>query len=569
MKELFNIIPNSTGDGFRMKLSTGVIDVPDDNGGYIISSGCGSGKTESIKSLIRQKYNSGILYCVDTRDELGKMYDWILANLVNRELGYGDILRESDVMIISSDKERSSFLNQYRDNPEILMEKKIILITHVRFWTDLINYFLIYRPQVPVDSFDGDFRKLMVRPDLRRYILFDETPTFIRPFVEFDRTILGVFSKTDDTGNIICMSPEEIEIYYDHFIRNTRNDLFNQSYRINRIKRDVALNLISQYYDSWMLSDSDKAGITFYPVDLCPLGVYINTHVLIFEGAGDLLFKDSRNFRLLDVDRKYNCVTEFRKIDFGLFRRNLNPRRFDEFTSRIAMLINKPTLVVCWKDINGGDDGPGKSEYAEQLSEALLLKGVPKELFTVTYYGSSDNKSTNNYRDIDQIVMCGDWTLPNIESARIRRAYGTTTDTQNQKDWFFSQLITRIGIRKHDGGTYTVYYTDDFKYDFIGRMYAYFNENRVISSLHSRESSDWKNRLDRMNIRSNLKNEIIQLAIADEDMRNAIGMDREYTKEVSFDYLENLGIKRGKRERARYKALSDILRKIKITLYIK
>lgn len=37
MKELFNIIPNSTGDGFRMKLSTGVIDVPDDNGGYIIS----------------------------------------------------------------------------------------------------------------------------------------------------------------------------------------------------------------------------------------------------------------------------------------------------------------------------------------------------------------------------------------------------------------------------------------------------------------------------------------------------------------------------------------------------
>ena len=568
MKELFDIIPNSTGDGFRMQLSTGVIDVPDDNGGYIISSGCGSGKTESIKSLIRQKYNSGILYCVDTRDELGKMYDWILANLVNRELGYGDILRESDVMIISSDKERSSFLNQYRDNPEILMEKKIILITHVRFWTDLINYFLIYRPQVPVDSFDGDFRKLMVRPDLRRYILFDETPTFIRPFVEFDRTILGVFSKTDDTGNITCMSPEEIGIYYAHFIRNTRNDLFNQSYRINRIKRDVALNLIPKYYDSWMLSDSDKAGITFYPVDLCPLGVYINTHVLIFEGAGDLLFKDSRNFRLLDVDRKYNCVTEFRKINFGLFRRNLNPRRFDEFTTRIAMLINKPTLVVCWKDINGGDDGPGKSEYAEQISEALLLKGVPKELFTVTYYGSSDNKSTNNYRDIDQIVMCGDWTLPNIESARIRRAYGTTTDTQNQKDWFFSQLITRICIRKHDGGTYTVYYTDDFKYDFIGRMYAYFNENRVISSSHSRESSDWKNRLDRMNIRSNLKNEIIQLAMDDEDMRNAIGMDREYTKEVSFDYLENSGIKRSARERRRYNKLIKVLEKIKITLLI-
>ena len=50
------------------------------------------------------------------------------------------------------------------------------------------------------------------------------------------------------------------------------------------------------------------------------------------------------------------------------------------------------------------------------------------------------------------------------------------------------------------------------------------------------------------------------MAMDDEDMRNAIGMDCEYTKEVSFDYLENLGIKRGvSGKEARYKALSDIL----------
>ena len=90
----------------------------------------------------------------------------------------------------------------------------------------------------------------------------------------------------------------------------------------------------------------------------------------------------------------------------------------------------------------------------------------------------------------------------------------------------------------------------------------------MISSSHSRESSDWKNRLDRMNIRSNLKNEIIQLAMDDEDMRNAIGMDREYTKEVSFDYLENSGIKRSARERRRYNKLIKVLEKIKITLLI-
>ena len=71
-----------------------------------------------------------------------------------------------------------------------------------------------------------------------------------------------------------------------------------------------------------------------------------------------------------------------------------------------------------------------------------------------------------------------------------------------------------------------------------------------------------------MNIRSNLKNEIIQLAMDDEDMRNAICMDREYTKEVSFDYLENSGIKRSARERRRYNKLIKVLEKIKITLLI-
>ena len=73
-------------------------------------------------------------------------------------------------------------LSEYKDNPEIIMQKKILLITHVRFWTDLINFFLIYKPTSEVDVFDGDFRKFMTRKDLRGYIVFDETPTFIKPF---------------------------------------------------------------------------------------------------------------------------------------------------------------------------------------------------------------------------------------------------------------------------------------------------------------------------------------------------------------------------------------------------
>lgn len=564
MRELFDITPHSTGPGFRMRLKTGEIDVPDGRGGYIVSSGMGSGKTESIKSLIRHKHDEGILYCVDTRDELEKMFGWIVENLVVE-----GVLRMEDVMIISSDPGRADFLGQYRDNPEVLMEKKVILITHVRFWTDLINHFLIYKPGKEVDPFDGDFRTLMGRDDLRGYVIFDETPTFINPFVEFDRSMLGIFGKTDENGNIICKPPEELGRYYDLFIRGGRNDLFNQAYRINRMKRDVVLGLIPKYYGSWVMSDTDKVGITFYPVDLCPGGMTISTHILIFEGAGNILFRGSTRFTLLDTESKYNTVTEFRKMDFGLSRKCFDEAGFGIFVERIGRLIDKPTLIVCWKDINGDDDGPGKSGYAERFKRLLVAEGVDPGLFTVTYYGATDNKSTNSYRDVGQILLCGDWNLPNTESAKIRRAYGTSTDPHSQKDWYFSQLITRIGIRKHiEGEVYTVWYTDDFDERFIERMDAYFNENRVIGKA-SVSHNDWEKRLDGMKIRSNIKEEIRLMARYDKDMQRAITMDSEYTKEVTFAYLEMIGIKRYVRERRKYDRLLETLNKLKITLVIK
>lgn len=567
MKELFNISPHSTGDGFTMDLKTGVVDVPDENGGYIISTSMGAGKTESIKSLIRHKYDMGILYCVDTKEELKKMYCWIIDELV-KDKSCG--LNYNDVMIVSSDKDFQYQLSLYRDNPEMLVYKKVILITHVRFWTDLINYFLIYSPDKneEVRPFDGDFARLMTRDDLRRYVVFDETPTFIKPFVEFDRTLLGIFGKTDEDGRIVSKDKAEIEKYYDSFIRNTKLDFFNDTYKINRIKRDVVLGLIPKYYDSWMVEEGQKVGITFNPVDICPDNVDIKTHVLIFEGAGNILFKGSSCFRLLDVKEKYNTITEFKQVEFGLKRNRLDNNKFSSFLDDVAKLIDKPSLVVCWKDVNGNDEGPGISSYAERVRNGLLERKVNPEMFSVTYYGASDNKSTNQYRDMRQIILCGDWSLPNTEAAKIRKAYGTKADSQDLKMWFFAQLITRIGIRKHiKGEVYTVLYTCDFEECFIDRLDSYFNKNKLIP-ISPVIHEDWKVKLDGMKIRSNTKSEIITLAGSDYRMQEAIVQGKEFRKEVTFDFLDMLGIKRAKHERRKYEPLINTLGMIGITLVI-
>lgn len=567
MKELFNISPHSTGDGFTMDLKTGVVDVPDENGGYIISTSMGAGKTESIKSLIRHKYDMGILYCVDTKEELKKMYCWIIDELV-KDKSCG--LNYNDVMIVSSDKDFQYQLSLYRDNPEMLMYKKVILITHVRFWTDLINYFLIYSPDKneEVRPFDGDFAKLMSRGDLRRYVVFDETPTFIKPFVEFDRSILGVFSKMDGEGKITCMDKDGISAFYDMFIRNTKMDFFNDTYKINRIKRDVVLGLVPKYYDSWMVDEGQKVGITFNPVDICPDNVAIKTHVLIFEGAGNILFKGSSCFKLLDVKEKYNTVTEFKQVEFGLKRNRLDNDKFSSFLDGIVKLIDKPSLVVCWKDVNGNDEGPGISSYAERVRNGLLERGLSEDTFSVTYYGASDNKSTNQYRDMKQIILCGDWSLPNTEAAKIRKAYGTKADSQDLKMWYFAQLITRIGIRKHiKGEVYTVLYTCDFEECFIDRLDSYFNKNKLIP-ISPVIHEDWKVKLDGMKIRSNIKSEIITLAGSDDKMQQAIVQGKGFRKEVTFDFLDMLGIRRILHEKQRYNTLVETLKKIGITLVI-
>ncbi|WP_373176470.1 hypothetical protein [Bacteroides eggerthii] len=71
-----------------------------------------------------------------------------------------------------------------------------------------------------------------------------------------------------------------------------------------------------------------------------------------------------------------------------------------------------------------------------------------------------------------------------------------------------------------------------------------------------------------MRIRSNIKEEIRLLARYDKDMQRAITMDDEYTKEVTFAYLEMIGIKRSARERRYYRKLIETLGKLKITLII-
>ena len=559
----FSIQEHQNAKGFDVSFKTGSATIPDKESGYIISTGCGSGKTQSIKDLIKKKFEQGILYCVDTKSEASEMYKWVLKELV----GFTS-LRIEDVILLHGDNKNE--LREYKHNPELLMQKKVIILTHVRFWTDIINYFLIYRPKQEVPLFLGDFKTLMQRGDLRQYVIFDETPLFLKPFISFSSVMMGGFEEEKD-GKCQCKSLEGIYSYYDKHVKDRAYDMFKGTDKLTRIKKETVFNCIPKYYDYWMaLKNPERYSLNFYPKDLVQLGM--KTHVLVYEGSGDILLSTSKAFTLIDIPQKYNSKVNFIPFEFNQKRDDKKfqeTEAFDTYISNLATMIRKHnrTLVVVWKHLGAmkDDEGCGKSAYTKLVEEKLKAKGVDKELFEVIYYGSSDTKSTNKFRNCDAMILCGDWLIPTFKMEQINEAYEANICSDDYKLWYWSQLISRIGIRNHEGGTYNVYYSDDYDSSFIQNLDAYFNLNQFSHIQETEACNDWKQKLkDKTNFRKNHKQDIISLGEYDKNIADAIMYGNEYELKISLKEISKIVVRKGKRDWDSYKTLIEKLALLKI-----
>lgn len=565
---MFDVTFNVDGS-FDMALTNGCIRVPGQNGCYVLSTGCGSGKTECCKSIICQKFNEGILYCVDTKEELHKMYKWII------DIGPAIGIYSSDVMAISSDPQDLEQLRLYQIHPEILMSKKIILLTHVRFWTDLINYFLIYNPQYQVNPFEGDFPNLMSRPDLRKFVIFDETPTFIKSFFEMPKRILAAFTHQNSNGDWYCETPQQIHNKYNLFFNNQENNPFPKgTSQLDYIKRAVIFNQIPNYFGYWITSKKNKANITFTPAHLAHQ--YVNTKIMILEGAGDVLFQESKYFILLNMAEKYRCNLRFEPFDFNIKRREeLNRPEYEKMlfflTERIwrNQCSGKKTLVVVWMNQGVGSNGSKDTEYYKNVKSCLESSHmINKEMYDVIYYGSAECKSTNKYRDFYEIILAGDWSYSNSDVAKFNKHFGVKIDARSQKLWYFVQLLCRIGIRLYDGKEYSVCYSSDFNYDFIYELENYLTKGVLPNNeVKNDEYSMLKEYLSSSGVRSNYLPEIISLCRYDPLIAEYLLRQEKYSLSITLDEIYKLIPKDDKKKR-KYDNLVRVLNNLRITLTI-
>lgn len=97
--------------------------------------------------------------------------------------------------------------------------------------------------------------------------------------------------------------------------------------------------------------------------------------------------------------------------------------------------------------------------------------------FEMTYYGASNCKSTNHFKNFRNIILVGDWCIDVKDLQTTREAYDSALSVDRWKFYYFIQTICRIGIRNHNGGKYDVFFSSDFEPGFVDVVRKYLNSN--------------------------------------------------------------------------------------------
>ena len=545
----------------KIKLKNRNVELPDDVGNFILSTGCGSGKTYWLERFILTHYMEGMLIIVDSIVSANSLYFDLLTKLG---------LDANDMMLIHS-KTDYDVMNEYANNPEEVTKKKVLIMTNVRLYTEYPPVYLLYNKNGAVlSSFDGDWKKLMNNPNTRRWICIDEIPGFIQKYASVSKLHLGVLGEDDSKGGYKAKEFVAMKKYYNTFIAHSDAAWFNTATTLGLLKTDTALSIIESEYSN-MIKVQGNAVIQFSPCDFQTN----NSLVLIMEGAGDVLFKDSSIYKLIDIPQKYRAKADFHSFNVSnLNRRNNKHQELIKsmVQSVIAILssVKGKTLIACWNDFKGEDKGTTSDNQESKdsstvalLSEELTKADIPLDSFSIIYYGSAESKAVNDFKDYSNIILLGKWSLPvSTSSEKFNKAFQTNTTLTRYMLWEYVQLITRIAIRQDRD--INVFYTDDHNKDFILTLEKYFNQNILDIS---EEHIDWRDKVKKLNNGTRVISQIERLSQRFPYIPQMIVEgNQNKTINVSLKEVNNLIGK--KRKRRDYKLLISILQKFGISLVL-
>jgi hypothetical protein len=494
----------------NIQFLNGEITIPARNKGYVIASGCGSGKTTAIREIIRKRYNYGIVYSAFTIEECNEMYQYCRT-----------FISEEDIIVLHSSYEDEGVDNNLlRNNPEKLADKKVIICTHYKLLNEYPTIFQRYSKNVLVDTHlskirrdaIGGFDSEGVKRYPRQLIIVDEMPTCKSLNFNVDKKLLRLLGVADTEERIdregkkyvTAKSPIHYTNGYDFniteelFDLNSEGILFNNSTESGKLKNTLALSMIYDNYDHLMNLDKE-INLTYTLADHIFNGM--DLRILIFDGTGDLTFKNSSVFELLTFKEKYSSPVIINKFAIGYRRRYKSDKEFDSFYNQLIPNLDieidkikdiikesEGTLIITWKDLKIKDQSKGipiygindkrEVEYVDYIRIKLNEEGfIEDKDYSIIHYQSGLDRATNEFRDFSSVVFLGEFHVPGYVVDKFNQDYRVKTDINNYTLYQLVQAVCRTRIRNHKGEGVNIYFTDDWRKEDIENLSNYLSNN--------------------------------------------------------------------------------------------
>ena len=576
----------------NIKFLNGEVTIPKYPGGYVIASGCGSGKTTAIKEIIRKCYQVGIVYSAFTIDECNEMYKFC-KTFVNDE----------DIVVLHSKYQDDGVDNSLLRNTDKLAEKKIIICTHYRLLNEYPSVLLKYSGSVlRKDRFSRIVASTMRGWDSngeiklpRRLILIDEMPVVKSPSINVTKSMIRLLGVAETE---IKIDPETKEsyvaakypiVYTNGGNRSTTDSLYNMNSNdplfkdlktnteSDKLRTELALDMIYDSYDQLMNMKNDSVELTF------TIANYINnlmdTRFIIFDGTGDLTFINSK-FDLINVNNKYSSSINAKKFEFNIkrtwrekdFNRKLNDifNDLDNSIERVKDYIkeNKGTLIVTWKDFKVSDNRRGLPILGEfdkreisikdyirfKLNESGFIEGKD---FSIIHYQSGLDRATNEFREFDSIVFLGKFQIPDYAVYELNEDLGSDCTPRRYLLHQLVQAVCRTRIRNHKMEDINVFYTGDWNQRTINDLITYISGPEYLPKVN----------IDDLGLKNKWKTSILKLIEYDPNVYSALRNKEEYNFSIDIDELYEMMPVYEKKVKY-YNSLSKYLKEVGINLNI-
>ena len=520
--------------------------LPTTNGLHISSSSCGSGKTTIISEIASQHCGEGVLIVVATIEA---------AQELSTKLPTAHVLHTGNL----------TAMENYRNNPTLLMFYEILVITSARMIIDPIDLFLEYK-------FGGK----------RKYVLIDELINFYPEpysipdnlkdtltYIDTTRT----HKKGHDIGSVVVAG----KTYYKHTYGSIGE--LKAAYEMGDSKLfSGRSNSLVEYKTTNILQHILSDG--FSPIQQKVMDFAKSHIVILFDGTADIVFeKDKRLLPLSGV--RYNSDIKFIHFPIPIKRKNKEGFKLCDFEKYalelLKMMIDitkkEKLLVVTWKTIDvfknegvADDFETTKTSYdfPKLLKEKLVSMGAVESNLNVIYRGSGQDRGSNEYRDFESIMFLGEWNLPDNITGDINSMFGCKSEFKDYKKSLIVQTICRLQIRKHRGLPIKVYFSEDIDYNMMYEVQEYFKAN----SEPTCKIEGLTNPCPKLTKPE--KGYTVDLAFLegyDPNIRKAIENNIPYSFSITLDELYRI-IPQSKKSKDRYERIANYLQKQQITMSI-